>query len=127
MNTAVFYSNSNKAIGVGTQGSEDWLDITLPGLIGWDMMTPICPQMGSVFAVQQFHDVQTSDGLLAFDQNSITTATFEATSLPEPATLAVVGADLVGILRRRHEEGLDSSVSQPHAPKSKRGFLRLRL
>ncbi|MEQ1936284.1 MAG: PEP-CTERM sorting domain-containing protein [Fimbriimonadaceae bacterium] len=103
MNPAVFYNNTSKFVGIGKLGDQDWLDIGSNSFTGWDLASPIGPITGNVIGVNQFHDVATTGGLLMFNANSISTATFQASAVPEPATLAVIGAGIVAMLRRRRK------------------------
>lgn len=100
--TYSFHNDPTNGVGIGRATSAgDLFDITASGLNGYDMRSAIGPVTGTVSAVNQFFGVATSGGLLTFDQNSISTATYEARLVPEPATIAALALGIGALLRRR--------------------------
>lgn len=66
---------------------------------GWDMLTSFGPANGTGSLVQWYGGVQTSGGLLRFDDQYNRPMTFEANVVPTPGVLALVG--LAGLCGRR--------------------------
>jgi hypothetical protein len=73
-----------------------------PAFSSWDMLSSIGPITGTGGLLQWTNSPQinTSGGILIFDNASVANATFTAL-IPEPATLGLLATSLLGLRRRR--------------------------
>lgn len=92
--------SNNGAGGLGENLSVNWITLSQPALVGYGLNTNIGPIVeNNPVNVSQFHDVNSSGGLLTF--SSITTVTFTARLIPEPRGLVLaVTAGLACTARR---------------------------
>jgi hypothetical protein len=97
--SVVFFSQSS-AIGGG-----DLFDFVYPGFPGLGPTGPLTFSSAEVYALGQFPFEDTTLGPLALDQVS-GTLTYQAVdasaSVPEPASLALLGCGLLGVAALRH-------------------------
>ena len=110
--TRTFFNDSNDTVGF-SRGSVSGTDLyNGPGTVllnGWDMLSSIGPVNGNTRLLQWFPGVDTSGGVLFFN-NLDTTGTFEAVvgsaPVPEPASIAMWGLGAIGLVfaRRKRQQ-----------------------
>ena len=104
----VFGANGSDAIGFGnfTQGN---LITTFDGGLGlaaYDLRSNFGPIVATNVALNQFHDVATSGGVLTFDQMSqFTFSASTVASVPEPTAVLLVATGLLGVWGARRRAG----------------------
>jgi hypothetical protein len=96
--TQIGFNSNNNAIFFARSGSSDFFDFFLSAPV--DISSAFGPVTGTnVFALTQFQDVSTTGGLLSFNNSSDVTfsAVFADGTVPEPATLALMGLGFAGM------------------------------
>ena len=91
--------NAAAAFALGGQFGRDLAFGPIGQVSGWDMLTSFGPASGTGSLTQWYGGVQTSGGLLRFDDQFNRPMTFEANVVPTPGVLALVG--IAGLRGRR--------------------------
>jgi|GEM_PF-2347627 len=93
--------NAAAAFALGGQFGRDLAFGPIGGVSGWDMLTSFGPASGSGSLIQWYGGVQTTGGLLRFDDQFNRPMTFEANVVPAPSVLALLGFAGLRARRRR--------------------------
>jgi hypothetical protein len=98
--TRTFVNQSTPTVGF-SRGSVSGLDLfngpSAPSLATWDMLSSIGPLSGNGFFIQWTSTpVNTTGGVLVFANATNAPATFQATVIPEPASITLIAISLLG-------------------------------
>lgn len=99
LEASVFYNQDLQIVGFWRLGIEDLLDIQTSLGGSYDLKTSVGPVEGPRGIWMEY--IMTDEGALKLYTNSVTHTSFQATVVPEPASLAVVSAGLLALVWRR--------------------------
>ncbi|MEY2795616.1 MAG: hypothetical protein RIR10_1332 [Planctomycetota bacterium] len=93
--------NAAAAFALGGQFGRDLAFGPIGQVPGWDMLTSFGPASGTGSLIQWYGGIQTTGGLLRFDDQFNRPMTFEANVVPAPAVLALGALASLSARRRR--------------------------